>query len=145
MSLFVCIPQDGTDPNCMPVNTLEEIEAARALLIEAGIGEAVVWSGDPDDPDAVETSQRLLAEAIAALGSDGRRLVVWGLGATEDAAEQDAAKWLADEKPGATPLVYVEIDGATLARIKAGEVCAESLGLLTRETLSDAKRAGVID
>lgn len=144
MSLFVCIPQDGTDPNCMSVNTLEEIEAARALLIEAGIGEAVVWSGDPDCPDAVETSQRLFAEAIAAIGSDGTRLVVWGLGATEDAAEQDAAKWLADEQPGATPLCYAKIDTLTLARIATGEVSAESLGLETPEMLSDAKRAGVL-
>jgi hypothetical protein len=142
VSLFVCIPQDGTDPNCMPVNTLEEIEAARALLIEAGIGEAVVWSGDPDDPDAVETSQRLLAEAIAAIGSDGTRLVVWGVGATEDAATRDAARWLHIDRD-TTPLCFAEIDTLTLARIVTGAVDCELLGLQTPELLREAKRAGV--
>lgn len=52
---------DPTEDQILPVNTDAEIAAAEIVLREAGVESAVVWSGHA--PDAVETSQRILAAA----------------------------------------------------------------------------------
>lgn len=56
---------------------------------------------------------------IAALGFDGSREVVWGLGTSVDGAARSAARWL-NGNPVATPLHYAEVDDALRARIAGG-------------------------
>lgn len=66
---------------------------------------------------------------FAALGTDGRRPVVWGIGHTEEAAREDAAESLRDAGfyDDSTDLRVVEIDAARYARIEGGEVAADDL------------------
>lgn len=60
---------------------------------------------------------------FAAIGTDGTRAVVWGLGATEEAAEADAA-----EQEGApSDLVLVSVSTGRASAIEAGNVDAEDL------------------
>ena len=62
---------------------------------------------------------------FAALASDGTRQVVWGVGATEEAAEADGRRWLAECQDGehvGEELEIVAISEAQAARIAAGEV-----------------------
>lgn len=73
---------------------------------------------------------------IAAIGTDGREPVVWGLGADEDAALDDAwnncnadcgnARWDSD----GSACVVVSLDLA--ACIEAGEVSCAVLGIFVR-------------
>ena len=65
---------------------------------------------------------------IAAVGHDGFRPVVWGVGSDEDAAREDAARWL--EHP--QNLICCEVPAAIAARIEAGEVDCEALGIGVR-------------
>lgn len=54
---FILIGSDS-----YPVDTLAEIDEAAIALRDAGLAEARVWHGDPDDPDAYEDSvQRIYA------------------------------------------------------------------------------------
>lgn len=62
----------------------------------------------------------------AAIGTDGNRPVVWGIGASEDAAEQDAHEELrAGDCESA--LVYCEITAEDAARVEAGDVDATAI------------------
>jgi hypothetical protein len=65
---------------------------------------------------------------IAAIGSDGTRPVVWGVGSGEDAAREDAARWL--EHP--QPLICCEVTAGIATRIEAGEVDCRALGIAVR-------------
>lgn len=66
---------------------------------------------------------------LAALGTDGRRPVAWGIGHTEDEARADAAESLRDagSREDSADLRIVEIDAARYARIEGGEVDASDL------------------
>ena len=61
---------------------------------------------------------------IAAIGSDGTRPVVWGVGRTERSARRDA------ESGGGDARCCVEVDRATVARIRRGEIHCAALGIL---------------
>jgi hypothetical protein len=63
---------------------------------------------------------------FAAIGTDGTRPVVWGLGATEDEAEEDAR---AQDDAGDVKLITVEVTAEQAARIEAGEVSVATLGI----------------
>lgn len=65
----------------------------------------------------------------AAIGSDGTREVVWGLGDTAEAAESEACQ--AGRDSGCDPELVrtVEVTPAQAARIQAGEVGARDLGI----------------
>jgi hypothetical protein len=65
---------------------------------------------------------------IAAVGHDGFRPVVWGVGSDEDAAREDAARWLAHPQN----LICVEVNQLVATRIEAGEVDCEALGIGVR-------------
>ena len=65
---------------------------------------------------------------IAAVGSNGLELVVWGIGDTRDEAEEDATPYVEDSTI-APRLTYVEIDEAQRAQIVAGNVSCASLGI----------------
>jgi len=61
----------------------------------------------------------------AAIGINGKGLVVWGLGETSDAAIADARTWLhADNE-----LVCTEVSADVAARIEDGEINCDALGL----------------
>jgi hypothetical protein len=66
---------------------------------------------------------------FAAIGSDGTREVVWGLGDSEEAAEAEALREAAasDVDPELTRTVEISDDVDT--RIRAGEVDCEGLGI----------------
>lgn len=66
---------------------------------------------------------------FAAIGTDGTREVVWGLGATVEEAEQDAREGAsnADCDPDLVRTVPVSADVAE--RIRAGGVVAAELGI----------------
>ncbi|HSM93391.1 MAG TPA: hypothetical protein VLT47_10945 [Anaeromyxobacteraceae bacterium] len=73
---------------------------------------------------------------IVAIGTDGTRPVVWGMGATEAEALEDARHWLvANQVPPprgvetctADDLRTVEVDDERAARIAAGDVDASDL------------------
>lgn len=78
--------------------------------------------------DAHARGNTRLAPVIAAIASDGARMVVWGLGTTEAAAEADAR---AQDFGGAEfePESYVfrVLDAERCARIRAGDVEAGDL------------------
>ena len=64
---------------------------------------------------------------IALIDTDGTRLVVWGLGETEEAALDDAEQWDYATDTGATDLRgewqrYVEVSVEQAAAIEAGAV-----------------------
>lgn len=67
MTLFILIDHRvrlacGTsDPDTYLVNTDEEIAQARAALRDAGIDEAPVWAGEPDEGESVKTWMSILA------------------------------------------------------------------------------------
>jgi hypothetical protein len=67
----------------------------------------------------------------AAVGTDGIRPVVWGIGDSYDAARVEAREQLANTDPEYRddPLVIVEITAEQRACIEAGEVSAEKLGI----------------
>lgn len=69
---------------------------------------------------------------VAVIGTNGITLVVWGLGADETAAREDAMK---QEGPP-DRLWPVDVDADTAARIEAHENDAFTLGLLDGLTLS---------
>jgi hypothetical protein len=64
---------------------------------------------------------------IAILDTNGMRLVVWGVGRTESAAQRDA-----DQQNGYAPTEHaraVPITAAQALEIKRGVIDAETLGL----------------
>jgi hypothetical protein len=77
---------------------------------------------------------------IAAIGSDGTRLVVWGIGATETEATEDSIGYGGpEEQPGR--LTFAEINEEQRANIVAGMVACGELGIrgldrLAREVAS---------
>lgn len=77
-----------------------------------------------------------------AIGNDGFREVVWGVGATEDAAREDAARWIG-EAYGAHAdldgLDIIEITAEQAERIREGEVSWESLQLSKEELVAQVK------
>lgn len=71
---------------------------------------------------------------FAAIGSDGTRAVVWGIGRDADQARRDAGQWLADNDPGYSPgneldLACAEITEDQAKRVLAGEVSCATLGV----------------
>lgn len=65
---------------------------------------------------------------IAAIGTDGRRFVVWGLGSTEDAARRDAYSWDETWSRGRGS-VCLSISRELAARVEDGEVDCDTLGI----------------
>lgn len=65
-----------------------------------------------------------VVSAYAAVGTDGLRDVVWGLGDTPEAALEDAARWLAEERPVRTAeaLDLHEVSEERAAAVRAGDV-----------------------
>jgi hypothetical protein len=66
--------------------------------------------------------------AVAAVGSDGTRLVVWGLGSDVEDALQDAAPY-AEDAYTMPRLWCIDVDAEQEARIVAGEIDCAALGL----------------
>jgi hypothetical protein len=62
---------------------------------------------------------------VAAIGTDGLRPVVWGLGEDWEEAQADAQGY----SDRLLRLVYVEVEEEQRARICAGEVDCASLGI----------------
>ncbi len=67
---------------------------------------------------------------IAAIGTDGVRPVVWGLGETEAHARNEARYY--DAAWASRGSAFVEVTPDIVARIKAGEVDCATLGIETR-------------
>ena len=65
----------------------------------------------------------------AAIGSDGWREVVWGVGTTEDEAEDDAKFWLEASECGPQDLRTVPITEDQASDIWDGVVSVKALGL----------------
>lgn len=76
---------------------------------------------------------------IAAIGADGTREVVWGLGSTEADAEADAREWLAEAtgEPVDASLRYCEVDADQAHAIMNGVIDVATLGL--RPAARDAR------
>lgn len=64
---------------------------------------------------------------IAAIGSDGTRPVVWGLGETRAEAVSDA--YTTEETWAGDGAAYVEIDERTAARVLEGQIDCDALGI----------------
>jgi hypothetical protein len=64
---------------------------------------------------------------IAAIGTDGTRPVVWGLGDTEATARHDARYYDVNWADGGSALAVVS--QLTVTLIKQGEVSCEALGI----------------
>lgn len=62
--------------------------------------------------------------SYAVVGTDGTREVVWGIGATEEEARQDAERYLDDAQPPVDPseLTVHEITEAQAEVVRAGDV-----------------------
>jgi hypothetical protein len=107
-------------------------DRARALrdLIEAQAAfdakwEPYGWARNPASPRRRDTNM----SKFAAIGSDGTRPVVWGLGATENEAIADARGELAKCEPHERDedLRVVPVSDDRAARIDAGDVDASDL------------------
>jgi hypothetical protein len=134
----------AADPNHVPVAAGDEIEVvvlhgfgaedvySPAVVIEApdelgGIryrgtsGEGVVFDGR----EGVDW-RRPAPTTFAAVGTDGRRPVVWGAGSTPEAAMDDARAWLRATNPewneGMEALETHPITAAQLRAIDTGDV-----------------------
>lgn len=59
MGTYICIP-NGDDIETFPTNTPAEIETAQAAMREAGITEAVIWIGEPDQTGDSYTDRKKL-------------------------------------------------------------------------------------
>lgn len=90
---------------------------------------ADVDESDLDADPAVRSYCTERRAAFAAIGDDGRRPVVWGVGDTEAEARADAAESLRDAGSGddSENLRVVEISAERRAKIEGGEVGAEDL------------------
>lgn len=64
---------------------------------------------------------------IAAIGSDGSRAVVWGVGPDASRAIRDAHDWLGDDDD--TVLITVPITDDQHAQVRAGAVDVGQLGI----------------
>lgn len=67
---------------------------------------------------------------VAAIGDDGRRYVVWGMGNDEDEAKADARHWLSEagvHDVDREHLTYVVVTAERVARIEAGNIEAKDL------------------
>jgi len=73
---------------------------------------------------------------FAAIGSDGVKLVVWGIGDDDAQACQDAIGYLSEPDDGLC-LITCEIDEEQRERILAGEVDCRTLGFDTRRLARD--------
>jgi len=84
-------------------------------------------------------SGAVVSSAVAAIGLDGLRLVVWGLGETVEAARVDAIEhlddcaWVAEREPAEyaddTIVRYADVDDEQRTRIVAGEIDCADLGI----------------
>ena len=84
-------------------------------------------------------SGAVVSSAVAAIGSDGTRPVVWGLGETVEAARVDAIEhlddcaWAAEREPADyaddTIVRYADVDDEQRTRIVAGEIDCADLGI----------------
>lgn len=66
---------------------------------------------------------------FAAIGSDGTRLVVWGLGRTEKTAEKEALDYARSSDVDPELQCVVSVTASQLKRIRSGEVSVDSLGI----------------
>jgi hypothetical protein len=66
---------------------------------------------------------------IAAIGTDGIRLIVWGIGANEDEALEDAWFWLDQQGLGGITLDMYELTDDQLASVSRGRIDAIELGI----------------
>jgi hypothetical protein len=91
MSYIVIDINSDLESTVYEINTDAEIATAKVALRDAGLAYEYVWADD--GADAVLTQQKLFAEGqkhYAAIGDDGLRPVVWGLGHTVEEALADA-------------------------------------------------------
>ena len=65
----------------------------------------------------------------AAIGTDGIRPVVWGVGDSPDAAEAEAREGVGGVEAPDAPLAVVEITADQRREIDAGQVSTEALGI----------------
>jgi hypothetical protein len=82
-----------------------------------------------EDMTTMRTAEQIVDAAVAAIGSDGLRLVVWGLGADEQSAIEDAARWVEESHP-APELTCVKVNLDQVARIAAGAIDCSALGIV---------------
>lgn len=80
-----------------PVDSTQEIRAARAAMIRAGVSEAPVWAGEA--PDAVKTSGKVLSSIPV--------LVSWNNGASTEAVTGDSTAAVFLERLGMQNVVGV--------------------------------------
>ncbi len=79
---------------------------------------------DADTDAAERADKRCLGTRFAAIGSDGTRPVVWGLGDTEQEARDEATS---DPDNEHDELRVVKVSAKRAARIEAGDVDASDL------------------
>jgi len=74
----------------------------------------------------IESINFRLGSVIVAVGSDGNRLVVWGVGVDSESARADAERWAGDEP---VDLEFHEVSAERAADVLAGDVAwyADSL------------------
>lgn len=108
----------------------DEIERV-ASVIQADDHPA--WGDDWSEYlDGIDLATIATGGRFAAIGDDGTRPVVWGVGLSPDLARADARRWLAESGDGehvgeADGMAIVTIDAARAALIEAGDVSAEGL------------------
>ena len=61
MTTKFVVVQNSPDGTSMPVDTAEQVEAARLALAECGQYAADVYYGDPECPDAYASGQRIFS------------------------------------------------------------------------------------
>ena len=85
---------------------------------------------------AVTSARRV--SAVAAVGSDGLRLVVWGLGSDDQDALEDAAPYTTEDAYRMPRLRCVAVTEEQRAQIVAGEIDCATLGIDSRERCTSA-------
>lgn len=104
---------------------------ARVAICEAD-GETVIETSPSRATAIVRAGQiareRAACKRWAAIGSDGIRLVVWGMGETAEAALAEAREGILEAGSVEVELVTREISAGDVEAIKAGDVDAGRLG-----------------
>lgn len=73
------------------------------------------------------SSRNTTSTIYAAVGSDGSRLVVWGIGETEDIARDDGERWMLEgwDEPSNTHLDIMPITSGAALLVRSGHVALE--------------------
>lgn len=69
------------------------------------------------------------SRTFVAIGNDGTRAVVWGMGATVEAALREGRRYLADTTSPNEPLVTLEVPAHIAREVEAGDCSCAALDI----------------